>query len=240
MSATPGQLKAKVAELFRLPANAVDYPWRVLREAGLVSKGGRGPSAAKVTPRDAALLLIAVAGPLPASDVVSAVRRYADLPLQVWPGVKPNDSLPLPEAITDATTFADALAGLIACAADGSLHQARADALAAQPGPHPVNIFHMEASLFGAYPQASFRVFGRNVSCERMFSALPTDMEVLRDWKSDQEGDDSDLRTVNRFGEKTIWGLGELIGDAPRDAPRSTSFSPALTALMAPDRRDQK
>lgn len=213
MTATPGQLKAKVAELFRLPANAVDYPWRVLREAGLVSKGGRGPSAAKVTAKDAALLLIAVAGPLPASDVVTAVRRYADLPLQVWPDAKPVvDSLPIPAPVATATTFIEALTALIASAADGTMAKARADALAAQPGPYPVNHFLIEVSLYGAYPQASFRVLGLSVSAERMFSAIPTDMATLQDWKSDQVGDDSDLSTTNRFTGRVITALGELIG----------------------------
>lgn len=212
MSATPGQLKAKVAELFRLPANAVDYPWRVLREAGLVSKGGRGPSAAKVTPRDAALLLIAVAGPLPASDVVSAVRRYADLPLQVWPGVKFDDGLTIPTAITEAPTFSDALAAMIASAADGSLDKARAEVIAAKTGPIRTDHFSIQVSLHGAYPQASFRVFSNGADARRLFSAIPTDMEILRDWKSDQEGDDSNLTTVHSFTERTIWTLGDLIG----------------------------
>lgn len=215
MTATPGQLKETVADLFRLPTKAVDYPWRALREAGLVSKGGRGPSAAKVTATDAALLLIAVAGPLPAADVVTAVRRYAELPLQVWPDAKPtDDTLAIPTPVATATKFVDALAALIASAADGSMAKVRADALEAQSGSFRINHFMIEVSLYGAYPQAAFRVLAHRASAERMFSALPTDIAVLRDWKSDQVGDDSDLATVNRFGGRTIWRLGELIGEA--------------------------
>lgn len=213
MTATPGQLKAKVAELFRLPANAVDYPWRVLREAGLVTKGGRGPSAAKVTATDAALLLIAVAGPLPAADVVTAVRRYADLPIQAWPG----EAVESPVALTDvaeAKTFLDALSGLIVSAADGSLAAFR-DSIARNPDldPRIPGYFELEVTLFGAFPQAGFRAYGGGGGqFKRHFTDLPTEMDMLRVWKPSEPGDDSDLRTVNRFTGRTIWALGELIG----------------------------
>lgn len=208
VSATPGQLKAKVAELFRLPANAVDYPWRVLREAGFVTKGGRGASAAKVTPHDAAFLLIAIAGPLPAADVLTSALRYGGLPLRDET-VDPA----LPESIATAPTFVDALAAVIAAAGDGSLAAYR-EAAGRKPGQdlRVPNMFGLEFSLYGAYPQAGFRTYGAAVSVERHFSELPKDLDALRDWKSDQAGDDSDLATVNRFTGRTIWALGELIG----------------------------
>lgn len=90
--------------------------------------------------------------------------------------------------------------------------KARADAFAAQSGPHPVNHFAIEVSLYGAYPQASFRVMGLRASAERMFSAIPTDIVLLQSWKSEEAGDDSDLATVNRFTGRAVFALGELIG----------------------------
>lgn len=209
VSATPGQLKAKVAELFRLPANAVDYPWRVLREAGLVTKGGRGPSAAKVTARDAAFLLIAIAGPLPAADVRTSALRYGALP------VRDESSLDssLPESIATAKTFVDVLASVIAAAGDGTLAAYRETA-GRKPDQDPriPTLFDMEFSLYGAYPQAGFRTYGATVAVQRHFSELPKDLDALQTWKPDQAGDDSDLATVNRFTGRTIWALGELIG----------------------------
>lgn len=214
VTATPGQLKETVAELFKLPTKAVDYPWRAMREAGLVSKGGRGPSAAKVTATDTALLLIAVAGPLPAADVVTAVRRYAGLPIQTWPG-EAVESPFAPPAIADAPTFVDGLAGLIASAADGSLATYR-DHISRKPDldPRVPGFFELEVTLYGAFPQAGFRAYGGNGEFKRHFTDMPTDIDELRVWKTTQPGDDSDLSTLNRFGGRTIWRLGELIGEA--------------------------
>lgn len=211
MSATPGQLKAKVAELFKLPANAVDYPWRVLREAGFVTKGGRGASAAKVTPHDAAFLLIAVAGPLPAADVLTSALRYGGLPLRDSSVEGPD----LPEVIASADTFVDGLAALIAAAGDGTLEGYRA-AMLRKPGTDPrvPGHFGIEVTLYGAYPQAGFRVYGSNGRAERHYSALPTDLDALQSWETTQPGDDSDLSTVNRFSGRTIRALGHLIGSA--------------------------
>lgn len=211
MSATPGQLKAKVAELFKLPSNAVDYPWRVLREAGFVTKGGRGASAAKVTPHDAAFLLIAVAGPLPAADVLTSALRYGGLPLRDASA----EGADLPEVITSADTFVDGLAGLIAAAGDGTLEGYRT-AIARKPDADPriPGRFEVEVTLYGAYPQAGIRTYGGNGRADHHYSELPTDMDTLRTWETTQPGDDSDLSTVNRFSGRTIWALGQLIGSA--------------------------
>src|SRR5215208_6268076 len=78
--ATPGELITETARLLGLPENAILTPWRVLREAGAVSKGGRGKNAVHVTPADAANLLIAVCGDAPLKSVLENWREYAHLP----------------------------------------------------------------------------------------------------------------------------------------------------------------
>lgn len=60
--ATSGELIKTVAEITGHPEARVNTYFRSLREAGLVTKGGRGPSAAKMTSRDAATLLTALMG----------------------------------------------------------------------------------------------------------------------------------------------------------------------------------
>jgi hypothetical protein len=62
MMATPGQMVQAMADALRIPAVTVLQYDRQLAEAGLRSKGGRGLSAAKVTPTDVANLLIAILG----------------------------------------------------------------------------------------------------------------------------------------------------------------------------------
>lgn len=60
--ASPGELIKTVAEVFDVPEVTIASSYRALREAGYVTKGGRGRSAAHMTPRDAGALLIAICG----------------------------------------------------------------------------------------------------------------------------------------------------------------------------------
>src|SRR5690348_8722866 len=60
--ATPGSLVLTIASTLGLPAATVTQFDRVLAENGLRLKGGRGTSAAKVSARDAANLLLSILG----------------------------------------------------------------------------------------------------------------------------------------------------------------------------------
>jgi len=77
--ATPGQLIATLSESLGLPERSVAWTYRLLREAGQVSKNGRGKAAAQVTAADAAMLLIACPGHLPMLGRVEAARVFAML-----------------------------------------------------------------------------------------------------------------------------------------------------------------
>jgi hypothetical protein len=66
--ANPGELIVTMGDLLGWSTERVTYQYRLLREAGMVTKVGRGFSAAKVTAGDAAALLIAALGELPALD----------------------------------------------------------------------------------------------------------------------------------------------------------------------------
>jgi hypothetical protein len=60
--ATSGELIETVADILGISKATVTTYYRSLREAGLVAKSGRGPSAAQMAARDAALLLVAAGG----------------------------------------------------------------------------------------------------------------------------------------------------------------------------------
>jgi hypothetical protein len=87
MMATPGQLVKCIAEALSIPEPTVIQYDRLLAENGLRSKGGRGTSAAKVTPVDAANLLIAILGsPIAGASIKPAIeicKTYGRLPLKV-------------------------------------------------------------------------------------------------------------------------------------------------------------
>ena len=81
--ATPGELVETMADVLGLPMATVTQYDRQLAEQGLRSRGGRGTSAARVTARDAANLLISVvASPVVGPSVKSAAntcRTYGAL-----------------------------------------------------------------------------------------------------------------------------------------------------------------
>jgi len=126
--ATPGQLVQVMADVLGISkATVVQYD-RGLAENGLRSSGGRGTSAAKVTSRDAANLLIALAAsPLSGSsakDAAALCMRFASL-----------TSVPVTEAqttfsklglgtlakLSPAHSFGSALSALVESAGNGEL-----------------------------------------------------------------------------------------------------------------------
>ncbi|WP_179379759.1 hypothetical protein [Jannaschia marina] len=72
---TPGQLTKKVAATLGVDETTAATAWRVLREAGEVTKGGRGRSAAQVTARDAAKLIFAICGSNTIKDAGEFIAR---------------------------------------------------------------------------------------------------------------------------------------------------------------------
>jgi hypothetical protein len=73
---TPGQLVKAVAVALDVPEEMVVLHDRNLTVAGLRTKKGRGPSAAEVTPLDAARLLVATLGSVRIKDSVATVRAH--------------------------------------------------------------------------------------------------------------------------------------------------------------------
>src|SRR4051794_19839011 len=78
--ASPGELIQCIAEAFGVAEVRVFQHDRNLAEAGFRSKGGRGTSAATMTSRDAAAILIAVAGSAAVKDSLETFHTYATLP----------------------------------------------------------------------------------------------------------------------------------------------------------------
>jgi hypothetical protein len=118
---TPGELVKVTATVLGLPAAYVASTYRVLRQAGLVTKGGRGPSAAKMTARDAAILLGGILGTGQIIKAANAVDQF----LKRIPHNPPTPFKRLKIAgLSDLPTdhsFIDALAAIISVAAEGRL-----------------------------------------------------------------------------------------------------------------------
>lgn len=132
MMATPGELVRTVAAALGIPEPTVTQHDRNLAAAGLRTTSGRGPSAAKVTARDAAHLLTAVLGSEQVKDSAATVIRYKAAPLLdpgiIYGFVDPEAGGPIASlkakaltSLPETHTFIDLLTTLIEMAAEGSL-----------------------------------------------------------------------------------------------------------------------
>lgn len=126
------ELKAEMERALNDPQLKAEIYARPLRKAGLLTTGGRGPSAPQMTERDCANLLIAIIGNAAAIRGPETVKQYRSLHmLRRRPGprghrstrprkVKDLSSLPLAR-IREAHFFGELVELLILRAADGSI-----------------------------------------------------------------------------------------------------------------------
>jgi hypothetical protein len=122
--ATPAQLVSAISDATGVPlATLVDID-RKLVKANLRAKAGRGLYAARMTPHDAARLLTAILASPQANESASAVLRYAETRLDKArsdAGAYAATGLDDLAALPARHSFNDALAALIASAANGAI-----------------------------------------------------------------------------------------------------------------------
>jgi hypothetical protein len=120
--ASPGALVRKFSELLGIAEPTIVLHDRNLVVAGLRSKSGRGNSAAQMTARDAAHLLVAVLGSSHVKDSVETVRRYRETRFhKTASGGYDDNTVAALRNLPPDHSFVDAIEALVAAAADGSL-----------------------------------------------------------------------------------------------------------------------
>jgi hypothetical protein len=204
---TPGQLVQAMAGALGIPAVTVTQYDRQLSEAGLRSKGGRGLSAAKVTPTDAANLLIAILGsPVSGTSIRGAAEVCKDIGALYNVGQTTNVDgfvdlgLRSLAVLPKKHTFREALATLIEGASRG------------ESVPSDTGI--LEVRIYRPDPWASIRFIGfiRNIDAIQRLHALV--YAARRREENEQRihagGDMAQERHVHEF---TIETLGKLIAN---------------------------
>jgi hypothetical protein len=137
--ASPGELVRKVSELLGIAEPTIVLHDRNLVVAGLRSKSGRGTSAARMTARDAAHLLVAVLGSGHVKDAAETVRRHRQaLFHKSASGGYGDSSITALRDLPLDHSFVDAIEALIAAGADGSLERAMYDSRAEMSGFAPI------------------------------------------------------------------------------------------------------
>jgi hypothetical protein len=176
--ASPGQLVQVMADVLGIPrATAFQFD-RVLAESGLRSKHGRGTSAAKVTPRDAANLLTAIGAASPlglsaknAAEICTAFSSLTSVgPTEAKSEVAKLglDSL---ANLPDGHSFGDALSALIECGGKIQFSSLDEGSVYAQfIGPSPSAQIVVGSRLFGIYVHAPKR--GRSSRSGRVEGGL--------------------------------------------------------------------
>ena len=128
--ASPGELVRKFSELLGIAEPTIVLHDRNLVVAGLRSKSGRGTSAARMTARDAAHLLVAVLGSSHVKDSAETVRRYKETRFhKSTSGGYGDSTIAALRTLPPDHSFVDAIETLVAAAADGSLAIAMYDSI---------------------------------------------------------------------------------------------------------------
>jgi hypothetical protein len=113
---TPGQLVKAVAMSLEVPEETIVVHDRNLVVAGLRTKSGRGLSAAKVTPLDAARLLVATLGSARTKHSVQTVREFESAVFRPMKIADNRIKRPPLAGLPDRHNFIDALVSLIKAA----------------------------------------------------------------------------------------------------------------------------
>jgi hypothetical protein len=207
--ATPSELMKALSA-----ATGIRYPTvfdldRKLMEAKLRPISGRGSSAVKMTPLDAARLLTAVLASPQANEAAEAVLRYANTrpdKRRSSEGLFMGAGLDDFENLSARHSFIEGVAALIASAAGGAL--AKLASRAAQ-GPH-IEVFAFTQTTHGRI-RISALSHGASVNVEYVPSAAEPDARkaASKNKKNETTGP-GDLEQSRRITGKTIFALAKL------------------------------
>lgn len=213
--ATPGQLVQVMADTLGISKATVTQYDRMLAEKGLRSSGGRGTSAARITSRDAANLLIALAASpilgLSAKNAAANCEAYASLPVLGGDlSTRKNFAkfgLPTLADLPKWHSFGEALSALIDAAARGEVFKL--------PGGKPHSLKRLfEVRFMGPSPRrAEILVDGTKdfgLSAKLAYVKIVTITESQRKLLTKTSWKKPDLHRIITVSFRTIQSLGAL------------------------------
>ena len=216
------ELTPATANVMGIPEKTVAIYARHLREARLITTGGRGPGGANMTPRDCANLLIAIMGAEYAKDAAKVVKKYrAIVASREWKKWRlSNMPVPALTQLPEYHQFGIALEALITATMDGSLEKAL-DAAGKKleklriTFPPTVHV-----SIRGPIPVARISIWaaewGEEVTYAESTPWLKTDKpskKIIEKWekKIERRGPMGDLEQARVVSAQTLLALGQLL-----------------------------
>jgi hypothetical protein len=184
--ATPGQLVQAMADVLGIPEVTVSQYDRQLAGAGLRTKAGRGPSAAKMVPTDIANLLMAILGsPVFGTSIRAAVQICEEIGL-TYNSKQTTDlegfgdvGLKSLAALPKRHTFREALVALVE-GASREEHLNHAD-------PKKYDFGHLEIGVCRPHSFATIRFIGMAAARERRHGLMYSVRRVEDDWDWERE-----------------------------------------------------
>ena len=220
--ASPGELVRKFSELFGIAEPTIVVHDRNLVVAGLRSKSGRGNSAARMTARDAAHLLVAILGSSHVKDSAETVRRYRETRLHAIEYGYDNCPIAALRNLPPDHSFVDAIEALVTAAIDGSLETALSISMGVVEGVEigHADIMHIAVRTPGQLGEisiggGSFTLHGRYTlpSPFALHQSLRPPAEEVEAWKrkAAEYHVDSDLVQYRWVTSRTILELGQVL-----------------------------
>jgi hypothetical protein len=231
--ASPGELVEEAARVLGIPASSLVVHDRNLVMAGERSKGGRGTSAAKVTARDAAHLLVAVMASAQVKESVPSLTRYSKTrPMISTSSPALFDGLGLPElsALPADHSFVDALEALLRSGAEGALAKLLGSSPSNKKARPDAIVPTIEISVLTPDTLADIRIAGTGTRTSRNVrytlpgpassrgQSKPTAKD-WDDWAALVRGSrtDGDFLQYRRISEETIIALSRLLATSKED-----------------------
>lgn len=231
--ASPGEMVRSIAKVFGVHEKTVLLHDRSLAEAGLRTKGGRGRSAAKMTCKDVAGLIIAVAASTSVKDTVKTLSDYASLPsrkgethIKTGDGSFGNNgntpsswnlsgfSIETLQKLPENHSFLDAISALIESAENGALASTINLLPVKEINNHKIpNFWSIQVRVLGPFPQAIITIRCDGFSEMHSYSSIPDEnVDTILRWARQRDDNDSaDLKQERCFTSKTIFAMGELL-----------------------------
>jgi len=214
--ASPGELVKAMAEVLGVPEASIVVHDRNLAIAGLRRKGGRGWSAAQVTPRDGANLLVAILGSPQVKDSVATTTRYGETRCRVSAPI-PKEQVPEIAELPEDHSFIDALEALLIAAIDGSIDQFIRRVLKGGTGDRAAAAPRIELAALSPGTLGDIRISGISQGVLHLRYALPDPFEegapAPRHPALPVDADapsNGDLEQYRRVSERTICHLADL------------------------------
>lgn len=207
--ATPGQLMNALYAATGIPLPTIVDLDRKLVKGGLRTKGGRGLSAAQMTPLDAARLLTALLASGHANTAVEAVKRYTSTQCDRERSSRDQFGAAHFDELTSLPAhhgFVDALAAVIAAASTGSLAKLVDDEKGSTP--------HIEVFALTRATRGRIRISG-------LPNGLTVSMEYISQSTAKKKGRPSrqanneqgggDLEQSRRITERTLFPVARIL-----------------------------